>query len=282
MESAFVSIGQRKWVNRGFVNGPFCPIYGTGALLVILPLEPIRDNRVLLFFGGVLIASLVEYLVGFLLETLFQATWWDYSKKPFNIKGRVCLERSVEWGVLCLFVVEFIQPVIERCAAAIPRALGEAVGSLLLVYLAVDTTVTVLQILRFNEKLAALRASHEGLRGRLEGTKLYGIRQEIIADFEKKPAAEFLREWKARMAEEDEALEELLEEERLRREYLMEEIREKLELHVRAAREHTHGERRLMKAFPDLRSKRFDEELRTLKRELETKRKRKNGEDVSK
>lgn len=276
MESAFVSIGQKKWVNRGFINGPLCPIYGTGALLVLLTLEPIKENKILLFFGAILIASLVEYAVGFILEKLFAATWWDYSDKPFNIKGRVCLERSVEWGILCLFVVQVVQPFIRRFILAIPRALGEAVGSVLLIYLAVDTTITVLQILRFNEKLAALSESHETLKERLEKTKLYGIRQEIIADFESKPAAEFLREWKARVEEQDEALEELLQEERLRREYLMEEIREKLEHHIRTAKQHTAAERRLLRAFPGMRSKRFDMELRFLRQELEEIRKKKS------
>lgn len=282
MESAFVSVGQKKWINRGFINGPLCPIYGTGALLVLLTLEPIKDNKIALFFGAILIASLVEYAVGFILEKLFQATWWDYSQMPFNIKGRVCLERSVEWGVLCLFVVRVVQPFIQRFVLAVPRALGEAVGSVLLIYLAVDTTITVLQILRFNEKLAALSESHESLRERLEKTKLYGIRQELIADFESKPAAEFLREWKARMEEEDEVLEELLQEERLRREYLMEEIREKLEHHIRTAKQHTAAERRLMQAFPGMRSKRFDAELNSLKREIEEYRKMRNREDVLK
>ena len=150
MESTYVSINAKKWVNRGFINGPFCPIYGTGALLILLALKPVSDSILLLFLGGFVIATVVEYLIGLILEKLFHATWWDYSQKPFNIKGRVCLERSVEWGVLTAFVMRVVQPVIADFVAAIPRAWGEFAATLLLAYLAVDTTITVLHILRFN------------------------------------------------------------------------------------------------------------------------------------
>ena len=141
MESTYVSINAKKWVNRGFINGPFCPIYGTGALLILLALKPVSDSILLLFLGGFVIATVVEYLIGLILEKLFHATWWDYSQKPFNIKGRVCLERSVEWGVLTAFVMRVVQPVIADFVAAIPRAWGEFAATLLLAYLAVDTTI---------------------------------------------------------------------------------------------------------------------------------------------
>ena len=134
MESTYVSINAKKWVNRGFINGPFCPIYGTGALLILLALKPVSDSILLLFLGGFVIATVVEYLIGLILEKLFHATWWDYSQKPFNIKGRVCLERSVEWGVLTAFVMRVVQPVIADFVAAIPRAWGEFAATLLLAY----------------------------------------------------------------------------------------------------------------------------------------------------
>lgn len=129
MESTYVSINAKKWVNRGFINGPFCPIYGTGALLILLALKPVSDSILLLFLGGFVIATVVEYLIGLILEKLFHATWWDYSQKPFNIKGRVCLERSVEWGVLTAFVMRVVQPVIADFVAAIPPCMGRICGN---------------------------------------------------------------------------------------------------------------------------------------------------------
>lgn len=282
MESIFVSVKSKKWVNRGFINGPFCPIYGTGALLILLSLRPVADNLPLLFLGGFLIATAVEYVIGVAMEKLFHATWWDYSEKPFNIKGHVCLERSAEWGMLSVFVVRVIQPLVAGFVLSIPRVWGELLATLLLTYLAVDTTITVLHILRFNEKLAALSEAHNTLRKKLEGTRLYGTRQEIIARFENMPASEILREFKERMAEEDEKLEQLREEERLHRQYLLEEVREKLESRINALEKSNFIERRLVNAYPGMRSQRFDEELKALKREWMEKRKRKSRKDVSK
>lgn len=282
MESAFVSFHTKKWVNRGFVNGPLCPIYGTGALLILLVLHPAAQSIPLTFLGGFLIATAVEYLIGAAMEKLFHATWWDYREKPFNIKGRVCLERSVEWGILTVFVIRVIQPAVAGFTAAIPRAWGELAATAILAYLAVDTTITVLHVLRFNEKLETLSEAHAVLREKLESTKLYGTRQEIITHFEAMPAVEMLREWKERMAEEDEKLAELREEERLRLEYRMNEIKEKMESRVNALHHSTLVERRLLAAYPGLRSKRFDEELKALKREWKEKKEQKKQKGVSK
>ena len=178
----------------------------------------------------------------------------------------------MEWGVLTTFVMRVVQPVIADFVAAIPHAGGEFAATLLLAYLAVDTTITVLHILRFNEKL----------QKKLEGTRLYASRQEIITRFESMPAAEFLREFKERMAEENERLEQLREEERLHRQLVQEEIKEKLEARINALQKSSLIERRLMRAYPSMHSKRFDEELKAWKRELMEKRSKKSRKDVSK
>ena len=172
MESAFVSITTKEWVNRGFINGPLCPIYGTGALLILVLLSPVQENLLLLFCGGFLVATVVEYAIAVLLEKLFHASWWDYSKKKFNIKGRVCLERSVEWGLLTVFVMRLIQPAVADFVAKIPLVLGECVGTALMIYLFADAGVTVQQILHLNEKLAHLSEAREELRAKLESTIL--------------------------------------------------------------------------------------------------------------
>lgn len=147
-----------------FINGPLCPIYGTGALLILVLLSPVQENLLLLFCGGFLVATVVEYAIAVLLEKLFHASWWDYSKKKFNIKGRVCLERSVEWGLLTVFVMRLIQPAVADFVAKIPLVLGECVGTALMIYLFADAGVTVQQILHLNEKLAHLSEVREELR----------------------------------------------------------------------------------------------------------------------
>ena len=94
-ESTYCSILAKKLINRGFLNGPFCPIYGVGALLIVKLLSPFSHNLVILFFASLLLTSLLEYLTGFAMEKLFHAKWWDYSHRRFNIQGRVCLGNAL-------------------------------------------------------------------------------------------------------------------------------------------------------------------------------------------
>lgn len=279
MESAYVSVKSGRWVNRGFLRGPFCPIYGTGAVCIIVALTPLQGNLPLLFLGGILVATLIEYFVGAALERLFHTTWWDYSGKRFQLHGRICLERSVEWGALSVFLMRVLQPEIAAFSSTVPMVWRSFAGTLLLAYLAVDGTVTVLQILRLNEKLAALSEAHEHLREKLEHSKLYGTRKEILAHFEAMTAAEALQDLKKRLEKANAAMEEVRLEGRLWREYHENELLEKMETRMRLLRKSTATERRLLKVYPQMCSKRFDEELRAIKRELKEW-KKKNGKDV--
>ena len=115
-ESTICSIGQRKLINRGFLNGPYCPIYGTGAVLVLLVLGRIQ-NPVLLFFAGALVTCSLEYLTSWLMEKLFHARWWDYSKRKFNIGGRVCLIGAVVFGAFSVVLV-LLSSLLAACVTA--------------------------------------------------------------------------------------------------------------------------------------------------------------------
>lgn len=111
-ESIYCSVGARKWVNRGFLKGPMCPIYGTGALAMAITLTPVKnlDIRVpmfghnvlitplLVFIAGMVVCDIVEFITSVLMEKLFHARWWDYSNKKFNIQGRICLGHTFYWG----------------------------------------------------------------------------------------------------------------------------------------------------------------------------------------
>ncbi|WP_024621055.1 putative ABC transporter permease [Metaclostridioides mangenotii] len=111
-ESIYCSVGNKKVINRGFLNGPICPIYGFGAMLVIFLIEGFRDNIFLLFLFGMLITSMLEYISGYLLETLFNTKWWDYSNRKFNIKGRVCLKNAIYFGIMSVVLIKVIHPFI--------------------------------------------------------------------------------------------------------------------------------------------------------------------------
>ena len=119
-ESCYCSIRPKKWVNRGFLRGPICPIYGTGGLVMMICLLPLRHitenlylNELLIFIAGAILCDIVEFMTSYIMEKLFNARWWDYSNKKFNIQGRICLTHTFYWGTCsCLFVF-ILEPVMN-------------------------------------------------------------------------------------------------------------------------------------------------------------------------
>lgn len=111
-EVIYAALKTGKFINRGFLNGPVCPIYGAGVVLVLLALTPVADNFLLLFLCGALLCSALEFVTGFVLEKLFHRKWWDYSDKHFNLLGYICLSMSLIWGIACLLVVDVLHPAI--------------------------------------------------------------------------------------------------------------------------------------------------------------------------
>ncbi|MFQ7757288.1 MAG: putative ABC transporter permease, partial [Intestinibacter bartlettii] len=111
-ESIYCSCLQKKVINRGFLNGPVCPVYGVGALIIITGLWSYRDSMIAVFVMGVILTSLLEYVTATILEKLFHAKWWDYSKHKFNINGKVCLLNSTMFGFMSLFVIEVLHPFV--------------------------------------------------------------------------------------------------------------------------------------------------------------------------
>ena len=123
-EVCYAALRTGRFVNRGFLNGPVCPIYGFGVLIVLTCLEPLRENLLLLFLGSVVLTSLLEWVTGLLLEKLFHQRWWDYSDQPLNLGGYICLRFSILWGLACLFVVKIVHPSVLLLVRLIPRPLG--------------------------------------------------------------------------------------------------------------------------------------------------------------
>lgn len=160
---AFAAIAHGKFVNRGFVNGPICSIYGFGVMSVLLVLGPLKSSLWLLFGGSVLFTSVIEYLTGWVLEKVFHDKWWDYSKRPLNIKGYVCLEFSVLWGIACVFVVDVFQPLVAKVVDLIPKKLGWALlGTFSALWIA-DNIITAMEIRKLPKKLHALQAIEDSL-----------------------------------------------------------------------------------------------------------------------
>lgn len=113
MESIYVSILQKKFVNRGFLIGPYCPIYGYGSLIIVLYLEQYKSNILTVFILGVAICSILEYITSYLMEKIFKARWWDYSDRKFNLNGRVCGENAILFGLGGVLIIYIIHPFVK-------------------------------------------------------------------------------------------------------------------------------------------------------------------------
>ena len=114
------TIIDKKIVNRGFLIGPYCPIYGFGAILMIILLQRYINEPITLFFMSIIIFSILEYTTSYIMEKLFKARWWDYSNNRFNINGRVCLETMIPFGFAGLIAMYVVNPMLVRCLERTP------------------------------------------------------------------------------------------------------------------------------------------------------------------
>ena len=120
LESIYCSIGEKRIVNRGFLTGPLCPIYGTAALVMtILIYNPFKDRPLIIFVLGIILCDIVEYFTSYIMEKLFSARWWDYTYEFLNIKGRICLKHTLYWGIISVAFVRVLHPAVENLYAKI-------------------------------------------------------------------------------------------------------------------------------------------------------------------
>ena len=163
-EVAFAAVKTGKFVNRGFLNGPLCPIYGVGVVLVVLLLMPVHQNLVLLYVASTVLVTVLEGLTGFFMDKIFHHKWWDYTDQPLNIGGYVCLPFSLVWGVCCVLIVRVIHPVVGRGISALPVPLGIVFIVILEIALFADLGVTASSILKLNRQLDAMEKIAAELR----------------------------------------------------------------------------------------------------------------------
>ena len=155
-EVGFAAFKEHRFVNRGFLNGPICPIYGVGVTIVIAFLTPYKDNLIILYVSSVILVTLLEGITGWAMDKIFHNKWWDYSNKPFNLHGYVCLKFSIYWGLACTFVMDVLHPIIYKGITMIPHILGVVLLSIIMAGFAVDCGVTVTTILKFNKRLKVM------------------------------------------------------------------------------------------------------------------------------
>lgn len=171
LEVVYHAVGQGLVVNRGFLNGPVCPIYGVGVILIFTLAELVYEGGVeatqtiVLFAGGVVFATAVELFGGWALDKLFHARWWDYSNEPFNLHGYICLKFSLLWGLAIVFIVRVLHPFIAaHSAAIIPEKYGWPVLAVLGAAYLADIIVTVAIIIGLNKRITELDDMRANMR----------------------------------------------------------------------------------------------------------------------
>lgn len=143
-EVAYAYKNQKKFVNRGFLHSPFCPIYGACIVSLVLLLDSFKGNIFILFLIAFFSTSFIEYCTGFILEKIFNKKYWDYSMDPFNLHGRICLHFSLMWGGASLGVAKIIHPIISHIVDSIPNTVGLVLVYILLISLIIDFSSTLL------------------------------------------------------------------------------------------------------------------------------------------
>lgn len=181
MESIYLSIGQRKIVNTGFLYGPFCPIYGFGAVVLYILLIPLHGKPLAIFSVGFIVLSIWEYFVGYLLEKIFKTKYWDYSNNKFNINGRVCLLNSIYWGFLSVFFVEIWNPWVEMQFSKITINVMIYVDSILIIYMLIDFILSAIKATNLRKRISKLIKLGESLKERLEELKKSSSEKQKVA-----------------------------------------------------------------------------------------------------
>ena len=147
MEVCVSLVERKKFVNRGFLLGPYCPIYGSGAILITLLLNVFKDKPVLLFFMAILVCGILEYLTSFFMEKIFRLIWWDYSKKKFNINGRVCLDTIIPFGILGMIIMYITNPFLLEKINILPSNVLSIIFYIMLVIYVIDNIISLTTIL---------------------------------------------------------------------------------------------------------------------------------------
>lgn len=164
VEVIHAALKRGRFENRGFLNGCWCPIYGVGVVLVLICLTPINVNVFVLFLASMVLTSVLEFAVGFVLEKLFKTKWWDYSKEHFNIKGYVCVKYSILWGLACVLIVDLVHPMIAHLIQITPALAQYIICGALAVALIVDGVFTVIQLVAYKKNIAALEKIGDSLK----------------------------------------------------------------------------------------------------------------------
>lgn len=184
LETTFCSTAKGRFVNRGFLNGPLCPVYGFGALICVLLLYGRADNAIVFFFAGMLFNTVIEYFTAVMLEKLFKAKWWDYSQRRFNIKGRVCLRNALMFGALSVVLIKYIHPFVSRMTGGLTNDALIIISLVIFAAISLDLFFTIKHLVNLNSKLEEFQrefnvflAKHKKLKAEIRSTLIEKFEQ---------------------------------------------------------------------------------------------------------
>ncbi|MBU3804278.1 MAG: putative ABC transporter permease [Candidatus Cellulosilyticum pullistercoris] len=246
MESTINTLKQKSFINRGFLLGPYCPIYGVGMCTIYLFCFSLREYHLLVFISGMFLATLLEYLTGTLMEKLFHAKWWDYSHFRYNLNGQICLRISFAWGLLSLLFISYIHPMIITIVTYIPLTLGTIMLIILCLLFVIDFIYSTHTAFKLTTKFPALTEMRLELITLLEQSKFYEAAEELRNRFELKKVPYKL------LSIIDSLKEHLPQGTDFSKIQLRERLVNKLSKYHTQLDKFSVGEKRLLKAFPSL------------------------------
>lgn len=280
-ESTYVSVRTKKWVNRGFCRGPFLPLYGSGALMMLFVSIPVRESAALTYLAGFIGATVLEYFTGVAMEALFKVRYWDYSSQKFNFQGHICLSSSLFWGVLTVLLTRVIHKPVEGLALSIPSVWLKAIVAVVAVCFVADFTVSFQAAMDLREVLIRAEQAKQDLErmkkrldvlvavandeidDRVERTELRIARkrEELVEELEER-----FERIRKRLPESEALLEVREELQELRDKFVVNKnlSREKLENYIQSI-----VKRDMLKGNPTMTSRRFREALDELKQAAE-------------
>ena len=166
IESCIVSFTQRRWVNRGFIHGPLLPIYGSGAIMVLVCTIPVKEHMALVYLFGMIGATILEYITGFAMEKILKVRYWDYSNEFLNLNGHICLKSSLFWGVLSIFMIYVVHRPIEKTILSIPTMVEFLLTIGITIAFAIDfyySAKTALDLAKLLKKIQEIRNELESI-----------------------------------------------------------------------------------------------------------------------
>mgnify|MGYP002510514967 FL=1 len=163
-ETCYVSVLKAKWVNRGFMRGPFLPIYGSGAIVVLIFTLPFRTSPGLVFVVGMVSATILEYFTGVAMEQMFHVRYWDYSNQRLNLNGHICVTSSLAWGMFSVILTLYGHTPVERLVSRMSTNALEVIVFVLTVYISIDMAESVREAINLKEVLLSLEENNEEFR----------------------------------------------------------------------------------------------------------------------